>query len=422
MDCEADDITIAGGSYQPDPAELRAVITSTGTNDSPAGDVEIVLPPELTLTGGSATQSFAAMTPGNSQTLTWQVNYPRPSVKTDYPVTFIATSAGYPSDTCRGVLTVPVLTAEQLAQHCAVFPAVIDSTTGFDPTLTVESWVRNDGNADAYGVKADITLPAQLVLGSGQNVSMPVADTLAAGDSAQVSWQVRLIGGGSHCENEQFSVDIRAYATSGAEHSCTAPVAVNYPDNLLPELTMVSPAVLDTANKGTELQFAITAYDKERATLTYKWFVDGAAEGGDTDSFAWTFDAVGDHEVKVEVYDPCSLADAVPVTQVWNFHVRSTTGIEDQPALLRELVILGNYPNPFNPGTVIEYRVPEGSHQVRLEVFDMYGRVVARLLQQEQSGGVYRVRFDAASLPSGSYVARLSAGRVTRVHRMLLMK
>jgi hypothetical protein len=152
------------------------------------------------------------------------------------------------------------------------------------------------------------------------------------------------------------------------------------------------------------------------------WYVDGNEQGDDTTHFSWTFDALGMHEVKVEIYDPCTVSGGEAVEQVWSFFVRDPTGIAGHPAALRAFAITGNYPNPFNPGTVIEYRVPDGRHEVRLDVIDAYGRVVRTLVDDARSGGLYRAAFDAADLPSGTYLARLRSGGVSVMHRMVLVK
>ena len=99
----------------------------------------------------------------------------------------------------------------------------------------------------------------------------------------------------------------------------------------------------------------------------------------------------------------------------------NSTGIES-PAFVRDLAILGNYPNPFNPGTVIEYRLPEGRHDVRLDVMDAAGQLVRSLVSGSMEGGTHRVSFNADGLPSGSYVLRLVAGGTVRMHRMVLVK
>ena len=80
-----------------------------------------------------------------------------------------------------------------------------------------------------------------------------------------------------------------------------------------------------------------------------------------------------------------------------------------------------NYPNPFNAETVIRYTIGQGGH-VRLTVYDLLGREVATLVDGVLGAGEYRVRFDASSLPSGVYLARLEAGPRTETRKMLLLK
>lgn len=80
-----------------------------------------------------------------------------------------------------------------------------------------------------------------------------------------------------------------------------------------------------------------------------------------------------------------------------------------------------NYPNPFNSSTTIQYELPEQSH-VRLTVHDILGRKVASLVEQMQSAGRYRVRFDAADLASGVYLYMLRTGNSITPRRMIILK
>lgn len=80
-----------------------------------------------------------------------------------------------------------------------------------------------------------------------------------------------------------------------------------------------------------------------------------------------------------------------------------------------------NYPNPFNPSTYISYGVPYDVH-VRLSVYNLLGEEVARLVNVVTPAGTYRVRFNAESLPGGVYYYRLSAGDVSLVRKLLLVK
>jgi len=80
-----------------------------------------------------------------------------------------------------------------------------------------------------------------------------------------------------------------------------------------------------------------------------------------------------------------------------------------------------NYPNPFNPTTTISYSIAKDSH-VRLVVFDMLGREVVKLVDEEKKSGGYTVLFDAGDLASGIYFYTLQAGNFTLIKKSVLVK
>ena len=80
-----------------------------------------------------------------------------------------------------------------------------------------------------------------------------------------------------------------------------------------------------------------------------------------------------------------------------------------------------NYPNPFNPITTIAFDVPE-TVSVRVVVYDVTGRLVARLVDRPMVAGRHEVRFDASALPSGVYLYQVQAGHFTEIRRMVLVK
>ena len=91
---------------------------------------------------------------------------------------------------------------------------------------------------------------------------------------------------------------------------------------------------------------------------------------------------------------------------------------EELPA---EVVLWGNYPNPFNPETTIRYALPQAG-QVRLVVYDLLGHEVAVLVDRSRPAGSHTVRFGAGNLSSGLYVYRLQAQDKTIVRTMILVK
>lgn len=81
-----------------------------------------------------------------------------------------------------------------------------------------------------------------------------------------------------------------------------------------------------------------------------------------------------------------------------------------------------NYPNPFNPATKIEFSLP-GNGNVLLKIYDVSGKEVARLINNEfRNAGNYSVDFNASALSSGIYFYRLDAGSFSGVKKMMLVK
>jgi len=80
-----------------------------------------------------------------------------------------------------------------------------------------------------------------------------------------------------------------------------------------------------------------------------------------------------------------------------------------------------NYPNPFNPSTVIKYSIPVQQH-VELKIYDMLGREVAALVNKEEPAGEHQVNFNAGSLSSGVYIYRLKAGGFINSKKMMIIK
>ena len=80
-----------------------------------------------------------------------------------------------------------------------------------------------------------------------------------------------------------------------------------------------------------------------------------------------------------------------------------------------------NYPNPFNPVTKIEYTLPEKT-KIKLEVFDILGRKISTLVNEEQSDGKHTVKFNGTNLNSGIYIYRLSSPANVLSKKMVLLK
>jgi len=80
-----------------------------------------------------------------------------------------------------------------------------------------------------------------------------------------------------------------------------------------------------------------------------------------------------------------------------------------------------NYPNPFNPTTIISYQIPVKGF-VSIRVYDILGREVQTLVNEEKSPGKYEVSLDASSLTSGVYFYKIKSENYSDVKKMLLVK
>lgn len=83
--------------------------------------------------------------------------------------------------------------------------------------------------------------------------------------------------------------------------------------------------------------------------------------------------------------------------------------------------LIQNFPNPFNPNTIINYELGITNY-VTLKIYNSIGMEVTALVNQKQNAGSYEVEFDGSNLPSGVYFYTLRAGEFTQTKSMLLIK
>jgi len=110
--------------------------------------------------------------------------------------------------------------------------------------------------------------------------------------------------------------------------------------------------------------------------------------------------------------------------------------VEVDIPFVNEFSLSQNYPNPFNPATKIKFEIPGQARNdntlVTLKVYDILGREVATLVNEEKPAGEYEVEFsakggsasggNASTLPSGIYFYQLKAGSFVETKKMILLK
>jgi len=105
----------------------------------------------------------------------------------------------------------------------------------------------------------------------------------------------------------------------------------------------------------------------------------------------------------------------IPITDV-------ITSVNDNRSHLpTKYALYQNFPNPFNPSTVISYQMSVNSH-VTLKVYDVLGREIVTLVDGKQGAGTHSVTFNAGNLPSGVYFYRLQAGSYSDTKKLVLLK
>ena len=165
-----------------------------------------------------------------------------------------------------------------------------------------------------------------------------------------------------------------------------------------------------------------TGYDY--ATLKYnnagmqEWLIrfNGAGNGTDIANTV-AVDTMGDVYVTGSSSGNGTANDIVTIK-----YSQSPSGVSNQSSGLPENYYLAqNYPNPFNPNTIISFAVP-AQEFVSLKVFDVLGRQVEVLINENKEPGYYEVNFDASSLPSGTYLYEIRAGNFIDTKKMILLK
>ncbi len=170
----------------------------------------------------------------------------------------------------------------------------------------------------------------------------------------------------------------------------------------------------ETNNRGFEIERRVINGD-DQGTFSFVGFKQGKGTTTEQQEYSFTDD----------IQNIQATAIAYRLKQV-DFNGNSEYSDE---VLVKDLIPLKynlsqNFPNPFNPTTVIDYAIPENSF-VSLKVYNSLGQEVSNLVNESKQAGTYHVNFNAAGLPSGVYYYILRAGsnnEYVKTNKMVLLK
>lgn len=107
------------------------------------------------------------------------------------------------------------------------------------------------------------------------------------------------------------------------------------------------------------------------------------------------------------------------------FFTTGLVGIINNQQIPLSFKLYQNYPNPFNPATTIKFDLPANNNsgaKLNFTIYDIEGKTVASLLNQDYAAGQWEIFFNASDYPSGVYFYKLTAGNYTAVNKMMLIK
>jgi len=157
------------------------------------------------------------------------------------------------------------------------------------------------------------------------------------------------------------------------------------------------------------------------------WLVQGRLYYTPNAASTWTYAPPNGLNKPVGLIDMVTLGSEVSAwatgisDTVYHYH-KIMTGVDGHPQPIpREFSLGQNYPNPFNPVTHFGFLISDFGF-VSLKVYDMLGREVATLINEEKTPGEYEVTWDASTMPSGIYFYRIKAEGVVETRKLIILR
>ena len=169
-----------------------------------------------------------------------------------------------------------------------------------------------------------------------------------------------------------------------------------------------------------ESSFSITAEDID-SEINYSWFVNSENQNIPANSFVYNFTENGDYQIKTIIFD-----EEFELEQIWSVTV-NLTGIGEYSIIPTATKLVGNYPNPFNPTTTIQYDLSENGF-VEISIFNLKGQLVKSLINQNKNAGQHTIKWNGTDdnrnkVGSGLYFYKLNInGKIHTMKRCVMLK
>lgn len=460
-------------AYTPAPFLLRAEIVNTGS--ATLTNIRGTLTPaaQLSLESGEAlTKSLGVdLAPGQQATLAWNCRG-IPQAATTTAQSHIRIEAdGANARSCDPVTVLyhPVANDSVAAEIHCIAPDTIryyGREIGWRPVpFTASVRLTNTGSLPIDGARTTVLLAGVFNLEAGETAVKNLPSAIAPGETVAMNWNINISssGFGTHC------IEVLVTVPGFGQLSCSTCIFIEAPVDLI-QLSIPDNNV-GMMGETVDVPIALVnnlALPLEDITLAVSYdpllvSIDEVTQGG-TLTQSWAA-AVLDHPAPATVrlhlsgdapmvtsgtvaFLRCRLLQHegwdgnfgifesplafVPVLMQFEPGISATltdgrifsSGSCVVPLDAKDVLQLGNTPNPFNPVTVIEWNIPAtlDGEEGALVVLDMHGRLIARLLAGPLRAGLHRTVYDARALPSGMYLYRLQAGGRVLTRKMLLAK
>lgn len=462
---------IANDRY-PNPITLRSTVTNTSSVTVDSVRATVILPQGLQLAAGETSdKSILNIAPAQQAPLQWQLDVLRDTstVAKARSVRIQYYRAGSISTCDATVIVLPPppkandTTAFELSCSSPDTIHFVNPQIGLQPNpFTVRADIHNTGTTPLEGITATLQLPSGVELGSGETVTKSFGGTLAAGQTATITWSC--VPGASEVPISGV-IEVRINATGVVSQSCRSKIFIQRVyrvvqlliprGNLVREGELVSVpvvftnpslAVVTSYRFGVRFDPATVRIEGHSTanTLSNGWTVtSGTPEAGHflvsgssnvplngsgtvvvlnvralsgdgtRNTFGWKLSDL--------ILDSIAFPKGVEVDLQHGDIVTSAECLLPLKGSTR-FVLRPNHPNPAHPVTTITYVLDADPVPVQIDIVDPFGRVVRRFDEGVRQAGEHRITWDASGLPEGVYYCHLMAGGQAVVRAILVAR